>query len=136
MPAVSCGRGDPQPVIPSPTATAVDLRRGSWLDPFGTRWPGRSQGLVCCAGVGRLPDGYPAHPSLDDIKRAVAEIPCGCRWRTIPDASKSPVIGECIYCGGATADLADEHSIPFALFGTAILSKASCRSSATQNAAC
>lgn len=49
----------------------------------------------------------------------------------IPQAPKSPVIGECIYCGNKT-DLTDEHTIPFALFGVAMLKKASCRDCAAK----
>lgn len=44
----------------------------------------------------------------------------------IPDAPNSPTIGECIYCG-SKAGLSDEHTIPYALFGVAVLKKASCR---------
>ena len=49
----------------------------------------------------------------------------------VPQAPKSPIIGECIYCGNKM-DLADEHTIPFALFGVATLKKASCRDCAAK----
>lgn len=44
----------------------------------------------------------------------------------INQSSKSPIIGECIYCG-ETEGLTDEHSIPYALFGAATLKKATCK---------
>jgi hypothetical protein len=44
----------------------------------------------------------------------------------IAQSSTSPLIGECIYCGSRDG-LSDEHSIPFALFGTATLKKATCK---------
>jgi hypothetical protein len=49
----------------------------------------------------------------------------------VPQAPKSPTIGECIYCGNKSG-LTDEHTIPFALFGMAILKKASCRDCAAK----
>lgn len=49
----------------------------------------------------------------------------------IPQVPKSPTIGECIYCG-SKANLTDEHTIPFALFGVATLKKASCRDCAVK----
>lgn len=49
----------------------------------------------------------------------------------VPQAPKSPVIGECIYCGNKSG-LTDEHTIPYALFGKAILKKASCRDCAAK----
>jgi hypothetical protein len=72
-----------------------------------------------------------APPPIVNIRSALGRRIPGDGTIYIPHASKSPTIGECIYCG-ATADLTDEHSIPFALFGTAILKKASCHSCATK----
>jgi hypothetical protein len=35
-------------------------------------------------------------------------------------------VGRCIYCGTAEGELSDEHIIPYAIGGTAILADASC----------
>lgn len=46
------------------------------------------------------------------------------------DGMKYAPVGKCIYCG-STDDLTDEHIIPFALSGTAVLPDSSCRTCAT-----
>lgn len=43
----------------------------------------------------------------------------------IGQSTFSPLIGECIYCGG-TDGLTDEHTIPYSLYGVAKLRQATC----------
>ncbi len=49
----------------------------------------------------------------------------------LPDNPRSPTVNECVYCG-SSRDLTDEHTIPYAIFGVALLKKASCRACAVK----
>jgi hypothetical protein len=46
-----------------------------------------------------------------------------------------PGIGRCIYCGSTTADLRDEHIIPYSLWGEFVMLKASCQQCANVTSA-